>query len=124
MKYIILIAFVFFSVNSYAQENNPFLFTFNHQVLPVPDLQKTGDFSVTISGFKEIEVTASKTIPKRWVKNYDGKQLHLITSNDGSPNTIISHMAFSKSNFDTLVKHLKKNKITFWRDEGKKMWLE
>lgn len=120
MKYIFLIAFAIFSVNLYAQENNPFLFTFNHQALPVSDLQKTGDFYVTILGFKEIEVTASQTIPKRWVQNHEGKQLHLITSNDGVPNTIINHMAFSTSNFDTFVKHLKKNKITFWTDEGKK----
>ena len=120
MKYIFLIAFAIFSVNLYAQENNPFLFTFNHQALPVSDLQKTGDFYVTILGFKEIEVTASQTIPKRWVQNHEGKQLHLITSNDGAPNTIINHMAFSTSNFDTFVKHLKQNKITFWTDEGKK----
>ena len=120
MKYIFLIAFAIFSVNLYAQENNPFLFTFNHQALPVSDLQKTGDFYVTILGFKEIEVTASQTIPKRWVQNHEGKQLHLITSNDGAPNTIINHMAFSTSNFDTFVKHLKKNKITFRTDEGKK----
>ena len=105
MKYIFLIAFAIFSVNLYAQENNPFLFTFNHQALPVSDLQKTGDFYVTILGFKEIEVTASQTIPKRWVQNHEGKQLHLITSNDGAPNTIINHMAFSTSNFDTFVKH-------------------
>ena len=118
MKYIFLIAFSIFSVNLYAQENNSFLFTFNHQALPVSDLQKTGDFYVTILGFKEIEVTASQTIPKRWVQNHEGKQLHLITSNDGAPNTIINHMAFSTSNCDTFVKHLKKNKITYQEEHS------
>jgi len=120
MKKIILFTFLIHTLWSQAQEAHPFLFTFNHQALPVAKLQETGDFYVNILGFKEIKVTASQTIPKRWVQNHEGKQLHLITSEDGTPNTIVNHMAFSTSNFDAFVAHLKENNITFWTDEGKK----
>jgi lactoylglutathione lyase len=54
------------------------------------------------------------------LKNHEGKQLHLITSEDGAPNTIINHMAFSTVNLDKVVKHLRKNNIDYWTDEGKK----
>jgi lactoylglutathione lyase len=104
---------------SYGQTES-FRLTFNHQALPVKQLQKTGDFYVTILGFEEIEVTANQNPPKRWLKNHEGKQLHLITSEDGVPNTIVNHMAFSTSNLDVIVAHLQKNKIDYWTDEGKK----
>ncbi len=120
MKKINIIALLLFTGFLSAQEAHPFSFTFNHQALPVAKLQETGDFYVHILGFKEIEVTASQTNPKRWVQNHEGKQLHLITSKDGAPNTMINHMAFSTSNFDAFVAHLRKNNITFWTDEGKK----
>jgi len=120
MKKIILFSFLFNALSLQAQNTHPFHFTFNHQALPVAKLQETGDFYVHILGFKEIEVTASQTIPKRWVQNHEGKQLHLITSDDGAPNTIVNHMAFSTSNFDAFVSHLRDNNITFWTDEGKK----
>lgn len=101
-------------------QTETFKLTFNHQALPVKQLQKTGDFYIQILGFEEIEMTASQLPPKRWLKNYEGKQLHLITSEDGAPNTIINHMAFSTVNLDKVVKHLRKNNIDYWTDEGKK----
>ena len=48
------------------------------------------------------------------------KQIHLITSNDGAPNTIVNHMAYSTRDLDELVEHLQKNKVDYWTDEGKK----
>lgn len=108
-----------FSIALNAQEEN-FRLTFDHQALPVKQLQKTGDFYVDILGFEEIEVTASQNPAKRWLKNHEGKQLHLIISNDGVPNTIINHMAFSTLDLDKVVEHLQKNKIDYWTDEGKK----
>jgi len=111
---LLLLPFFVFS----QQEN--FKLTFNHQALPVKKLQETGDFYVQILGFEEMEVTADQTIPKRWLHNHEGKQLHLITSEDGVPNTIINHMAFSTLNLDDVVAHLRKNKVDYWTDEGKK----
>ena len=111
---LLLLPFFVFS----QQEN--FKLTFNHQALPVKKLQETGDFYVQILGFEEMKVTADQTIPKRWLHNQEGKQLHLITSEDGVPNTIINHMAFSTLNLDEVVAHLRKNKVDYWTDEGKK----
>ena len=111
---LLLLPFFVFS----QQEN--FKLTFNHQALPVKKLQETGDFYVQILGFEEMEVTADQTIPKIWLHNHEGKQLHLITSEDGVPNTIINHMAFSTLNLDEVVAHLRKNKVDYWTDEGKK----
>ena len=106
-------------ISVFAQEES-FKLTFNHQALPVKQLKKTGDFYINILGFEEIEVTASQNPPKRWLMNHEGKQLHLITSDDQAPTTIINHMAFSSADLDKVVAHLQKNKVDYWTDEGKK----
>lgn len=106
-------------ISVFAQEES-FKLTFNHQALPVKQLKKTGDFYINILGFEEIEVTASQNPPKRWLMNHEGKQLHLITSDDQAPTTIINHMAFSTADLDKVVTHLQKNKVDYWTDEGKK----
>ena len=101
-------------------QQEEFKLTFNHQALPVKQLQKTGDFYIEILGFEEIEVTAGQIPPKRWLINHEGKQLHLITSEDGAPNTIVNHMAFSTKDIEKVVAHLQKKKVDYWTDEGKK----
>jgi catechol 2,3-dioxygenase-like lactoylglutathione lyase family enzyme len=106
-------------ISVFAQEES-FKLTFNHQALPVKQLKKTGDFYINILGFEEIEVTASQNPPKRWLMDHEGKQLHLITSDDQAPTTIINHMAFSTADLDKVVAHLQKNKVDYWTDEGKK----
>ena len=65
-------------------------------------------------------MTANQNPPKRWFKNHEGKQLHLITSDVGVPNSIINHMAFSTKNLKNVVLHLRKNNINYWTDEGEK----
>ena len=97
-----------------------FKLSFNHQALPVKKLQETGDFYIKILGFEEIEMTANQNPPKRWFKNHEGKQLHLITSDVGVPSSIINHMAFSTKNLKDVVLHLRKNNINYWTDEGEK----
>tara|TARA_B100000780_G_scaffold4343_1_gene3493 strand:- start:159 stop:599 length:441 start_codon:yes stop_codon:yes gene_type:complete len=97
-----------------------FKLSFNHQALPVTKLQETGDFYIKILGFEEIEMTANQNPPKRWFKNHEGKQLHLIASDLGVPNSIINHMAFSTKNLKDVVLHLRKNNINYWTDEGEK----
>ena len=101
-------------------QTESFKLTFDHQALPVKQLQKTGDFYLEILSFEEIEATASQNPPKRWIINHEGKQLHLIPSDDGAPNSIVNHMAFSTTNLDKVVEHLQKNKVDYWTDEGKK----
>ena len=114
------ILFLFLLPISVFTQEESFNLTFNHQALPVKQLKKTGDFYINILGFEEIEVTASQNPPKRWLMNHEGKQLHLITSDDQAPTTIINHMAFSTADLDKVVKHLRKNNIDYWTDEGKK----
>ena len=114
------ILFLFLLPISVFAQQESFKLTFNHQALPVKQLKKTGDFYINILGFEEIEVTASQNPPKRWLMNHEGKQLHLITSDDQAPTTIINHMAFSTSDLDKVVAHLQKNKVDYWTDEGKK----
>ena len=97
-----------------------FKLSFNHQALPVTKLQETGGFYIKILGFEEIEMTANQDPPKRWFKNHEGKQLHLITSDVGVPSSIINHMAFSTKNLKDVVLHLRKNNINYWTDEGEK----
>jgi catechol 2,3-dioxygenase-like lactoylglutathione lyase family enzyme len=101
-------------------QQESFKLTFNHQALPVIKLQETGDFYIKILGFEEIEMTANQYPLKRWLKNHERKQLHLINSDAGIPNTIINHMAFSTKKLESVVEHLRKNKIDYWTDEGKK----
>jgi catechol 2,3-dioxygenase-like lactoylglutathione lyase family enzyme len=114
------ILFLFLLPISVFAQQESFKLTFNHQALPVKQLKKTGDFYINILGFEEIEVTASQNPPKRWLMNHEGKQLHLITSDDQAPTTIINHMAFSTADLDKVVAHLQKNKVDYWTDEGKK----
>ena len=114
------ILFLFLLPISVFAQQESFKLTFNHQTLPVKQLKKTGDFYINILGFEEIEVTASQNPPKRWLMNHEGKQLHLITSDDQAPTTIINHMAFSTADLDKVVAHLQKNKVDYWTDEGKK----
>lgn len=111
---LILLPFMLFA------QQEEFKLTFNHQALPVKKLQETGDFYIHILGFEEMEVTASQTNPKRWMRNHEGKQLHLISSEDGTPNTIVNHMAFSTHNLEVVIAHLRSNKIDYWTDEGQK----
>ena len=101
-------------------QQDRFKFSFNHQALPAMKLQETGDFYIKILGFEEIEMTANQDPPKRWFKNHEGKQLHLIASDVGVPNSIINHMAFSTKNLEDVVLYLRKNNINYWTDEGEK----
>ncbi len=111
---LILLPFMLFA------QQEEFKLTFNHQALPVKKLQETGDFYIHILGFEEMEVTASQANPKRWIRNHEGKQLHLISSEDGTPNTIVNHIAFSTHNLEAVIAHLRNNKIDYWTDEGQK----
>ena len=65
-------------------------------------------------------MTANQDLLKRWFKNYEGKQLHLITSDIGVPNSIINHMVFSIKNLEDVVLHLRKNNTNYWTDGGEK----
>ena len=87
---------------------------FDHQALPVNNLKITGDFYRDILGFKDIPTLVGTKYTHRWLANYEGKEIHLIFSDEEiqkTPKQI--HMAFSPVDFDKFIDHLKKNNVLF-----------
>jgi lactoylglutathione lyase len=87
---------------------------FDHQALPVNNLKITGDFYRDILGFKDIPTLVGTKYTHRWLANYEGKEIHLIFSDEEiqkTPKQI--HMAFSPLDFDKFIDHLKKNNVVF-----------
>jgi lactoylglutathione lyase len=87
---------------------------FDHQALPVNNLKITGDFYRDILGFKDIQTLVGTKYTHRWLANYEGKEIHLIFSDEEiqkTPKQI--HMAFSPLDFDKFIDHLKKNNVVF-----------
>tara|TARA_B100002019_G_scaffold267372_1_gene258407 strand:+ start:762 stop:1220 length:459 start_codon:yes stop_codon:yes gene_type:complete len=87
---------------------------FDHQALPVNNLKITGDFYRDILGFKDIPTLVGTKYTHRWLANYEGKEIHLIFSDEEiqkTPRKI--HMAFSPVDFENFVNHLKKNKVVY-----------
>ena len=120
MKKLILLL-LFFSISGFSQKKVSM--KFNHQALLVNDLNLSGDFYKDILGLEEIEVGAGQNPPKRWFKNYQGIEIHLISTKEKLsviPKGI--HMAFTAKNFDEFINHLINKNIKFsnWKgDENK-----
>ena len=77
-------------------------------------LKITGDFYRDILGFKDIPTLVGTKDSHRWLANYEGKEIHLIFSNDEiqkTPKQI--HMAFSPLDFEKFIDHLKMNNVVF-----------
>ena len=55
---------------------------FDHQALPVNNLKITGDFYRDILGFKDIPTLVGTKYTHRWLANYEGKEIHLIFSDE------------------------------------------
>ena len=58
---------------------------FDHQALPVNNLKITGDFYRDILDFKDIPTLVGTKYTHRWLANYEGKEIHLIFSNEEIP---------------------------------------
>jgi catechol 2,3-dioxygenase-like lactoylglutathione lyase family enzyme len=112
MKNIILLLIVFFGIVLSVQSQNNL--KYDHQALPVNNLKITGDFYRDILGFKDIPTLVGTKDSHRWLANYEGKEIHLIFSNDEiqkTPKQI--HMAFSPLDFEKFIDHLKMNNVVF-----------
>ena len=106
MKNIVCLIFITITISGFSQKKVSM--KFNHQALLVNDLNLSGDFYRDILGLEEIEVGASQTPPKRWFKNNQGIEMHLIFTKQKLsvlPKGI--HMAFTAKNFDEFINHLK-----------------
>ena len=112
MKNIILSFITFFGIILSVQSQNNL--KYDHQALPVNNLKITGDFYRDILGFKDIPTLVGTKDSHRWLSNYEGKEIHLIFSNDEiqkTPKQI--HMAFSPLDFEKFIDHLKMNNVVF-----------
>ena len=112
MKNIILLLIVFFGIVLSVQSQNNL--KYDHQALPVNNLKITGDFYRDILGFKDIPTLVGTKDSHRWLANYEGKEIHLIFSNEKiqkTPKQI--HMAFSPLDFEKFIDHLKMNNVVF-----------
>ena len=108
----------------------------NHQALLVKDLKSTGDFYLNILGFTEIEAGAGQIPPKRWFKNSEGKEMHLIHRDSIKLLPKGIHMAYSVDDISLFTAHLKKNNVFYgnWasekgvielrKDGVKQIWLQ
>ena len=112
MKKITLIFIITFGILfSLKSQSN---LKFDHQALPVNNLKITGDFYRDILGFKDIPTLVGTKDSHRWLANYEGKEIHLIFSNEEiqkTPKQI--HMAFSPLDFEKFIDHLKMNNVVF-----------
>ena len=102
MKNIILSLITFFGIILSVQSQNNL--KYDHQALPVNNLKITGDFYRDILGFKDIPTLVGTKDSHRWLANYEGKEIHLIFSNEEiqkTPKQI--HMAFSPLDFEKSV---------------------
>ena len=112
MKNIILALITFFGVIfSVKSQNN---LKFDHQALPVNNLKITGDFYRDILGFEDIPTLVGTKESHRWLANQEGKEIHLIFSNEKIPKTPKQiHMAFSPVDFEKFIDHLKINNVVY-----------
>ena len=97
--------------------------SFDHQAYPVKNLKTMGDFYRDVLGFEEIPTGAGMNPPKRWLKNDEGKEIHLIlnkTEAKSSPK--LYHIAFTVENMDAFIDHLEVMLVPFgdWSGENHK----
>jgi catechol 2,3-dioxygenase-like lactoylglutathione lyase family enzyme len=112
MKITILSFITFLGIILSVQSQNNL--KYDHQALPVNNLKITGDFYRDILGFKDIPTLVGTKDSHRWLANYEGKEIHLIFSNEEiqkTPKQI--HMAFSPLDFEKFIDHLKMNNVVF-----------
>src|SRR5688572_17700782 len=87
--------------------------TLNHVALSVKNVDTSAEFYKTVLGLEEI-TNRTKNPGIRWFSLGEGKELHLISTVPGK--VIITkavHLGLTNSNFDTFVKTLETNKVTY-----------
>ena len=111
---------LFCSTIVFAQSSIGMDLSFDHQAYPVKNLEKMGDFYRDIFGFQEIPAGAGMNPPKRWVKNEEGAEMHLILNkSQAKASPKVYHIAFTVKDMDAFMRHLQKMKVPFGDWSGK-----
>ena len=85
----------------------------NHFALSVKDVDKSAEFYKNVLGLEEI-TNRTKNPGIRWFSLGGGQELHLISTVPGNVTiTKAVHLGLTNSNFDSFVKTLEKNKVTY-----------
>ncbi len=106
-----------------AQKAADFQFTFDHHALSVSDLDASAKFYGEILSLKETE-DAAKNPAIRWFVLRDGRQLHLIQTEEKDIYlTKTVHFSFAAKHFDKFIKHLENQNIPYsdWLGEPGKI---
>ena len=94
---------------------------FDHQALIVDNIDASRDFYSDVLLMEEIENKAGDNPPKRWLKNAEGVEMHLIEGKTKKLKHVKSvHMAFSVKNMKDFMNHLKIQNIQFGSWSGEK----
>lgn len=120
-KFLFFYIVLRFSSDAKAQNSSLFKLVFDHQTLIVSDLLETGDFYRDVLLFDEIPLAAGMNPPKRWFKNSEGKEIHLIAR---KRKNLIQyepiHLAFTVGSMESFIKHLEIRKIKYGSWFGEK----
>ena len=107
----------------YGQNKSDFGFTFDHHALSVRNLDASAKFYGEVLGLKEME-DAAKNPAIRWFVLRDGRQLHLIQTEEKDISlTKTVHFSFAAKHFDKFVKFLENQGIPYsdWLGEANKI---
>ena len=120
MKKIKLFLLAFFLINIlFAQQNQSYNFTFNHQALSVKDVERSAHFYKTVIGLTEI-INRTKKEGIRWFSLGEDKELHLVSILPGKIEvTKAVHFALTTNRFDNFVQYLDAANIAYSDWPGK-----
>jgi catechol 2,3-dioxygenase-like lactoylglutathione lyase family enzyme len=111
MRTILILVMVVSNGANFAQGKSTI--TLDHLALSVKNVDTSAEFYKNVLGLEEI-TNRTKNPGIRWFSLGDGKELHLISTVPG-PVTITKavHLGLRNSNFDSFVKTLEKNKVSY-----------
>tara|TARA_S200000501_G_scaffold132357_1_gene125117 strand:+ start:1498 stop:1962 length:465 start_codon:yes stop_codon:yes gene_type:complete len=113
-KFLFLTFFFVFISICIGQHKKLESLTLDHQALIVNNIDSSRDFYRDVLLMEEIQNKAGEDPPKRWLKNKQGFEMHLIEGKTKKIRHFKSiHMAFSVKNMREFMNHLKILNVEF-----------